>query len=71
MKDDVSDKDNTNQPNSRSHAREDEIPVQNCDNRTSDRAEAGEIADQDLTVRRMTMIKLYINRTKNYYKYIN
>ena len=54
MKDDVSDKDNTNQPNSRSQASEDELPGMNRDNMTSDLAEAGEIADQAFSVRRTT-----------------
>ena len=66
MKDDVSDKDNTNEPNSRSEAREDELPGMNCDNRTSDLAEAGEIASQAFPVRRITTIKLYINSMKNF-----
>ena len=65
MKDDVSDKDNTNEPDSRSQAREDEIPDKNCDNSTCDLAEAGVIADHDFPVRRMTIIEIYINRTKN------
>ena len=54
IKDDVSDKDNTNQPNSRSQASEDELPGMNRDNMTSDLAEAGEIADQAFSVRRTT-----------------
>ena len=62
MKDDVSDKDNTNEPNSRSQACEDEIPNKNCDNSTCDLAEAGEIAAQAFPVRRMTIIEIYINR---------
>ena len=65
LKDDVSDEDNTNQSISRSQASEDEISGIHCDNRTSDLAEAGEIADQAFPVRRTAIIRLYINGTKN------